>query len=466
MLLITEHFDLDETVPEPNVDRIQAGARRPIVPIGMPFLFDVANAAVLEPVLMYARYKFNGPNAFSEGRWKKAASAEAAISDLKDWWYKLHSVGVPWDAADDDLVAEWLVDLRMELSGRTNNFLASATVKRRSATISEFYGWALERGLVENAPTMNRTKRLAKIKLTEQRTHKGRPDLPISAKQDPHPLTREKLALLTEAIGPLPSDLAHRWKPDPSIAASLWISSPEERRGLTSRDRIAFELALSSGMRIDEIANLEASIFEGFECDDKEAFHLFEFTITHTKGLRPREVFIPYWLMSEIATYVANERTVALTEAKRIWATGDNAARLPWQLLVNPPGTGRHVGKAATDDTLEAWFNKACAKTLPGKKKSMAKGTARARTETVVAHTFHDLRHTFAVLMYRSLESIGIARPWLRIQTLLGHQNISTTVCTYLKVLDDFGHETLERLAKTFAAMRERHRSDEQVAIH
>ena len=111
-------------------------------------------------------------------------------------------------------------------------------------------------------------------------------------------------------------------------------------------------------------------------------------------------------------------------------------------------------------------LNKACSEALPKKKKSLAKGTEHARTELVVAHTFHDLRHTFAVMMYRSLEDIGIARPWLRIQTLLGHKSISTTIGTYLKVLDEFCPETLERLAKTFAAMRDRHRSDLSVAIH
>lgn len=263
----------------------------------------------------------------------------------------------------------------------------------------------------------------------------------------------------------MPSDIAHRWRPDPDVKDSLWTSGPDERRGLTSRDRLAFELAVCCGMRIDEIANLEAAVFERFECEDTEAFHLFELTITHTKGLVPREVFIPYWLMSEAAEYIAKERAIALKIAKRVWAVGDDA-KLPWQLLVNPPGAGRHVGKAATDDTLEAWFNKACSAALPKKKRPVAKGTEHARTEMVVMHTFHDLRHTFAVMMYRALEGIGIARPWLRIQKLLGHQDISTTVGTYLKVLDDFGAETLERLARTFAAMRDRHRTDTPVAIH
>lgn len=163
MLLVTEHFDLDETVPEPNVERRPTGTRRPILPIGMPFLFDVESASVLEPVLQYVRFKFTQPGAFLEGQWKKSASAEAAVTDLKDWWYKLHQTQIPWDTADDDLVAEWLVDLRMSISGRTKDFLANGTVNRRAATISEFYGWANDKGLVERAPTVRRTRRLAKI---------------------------------------------------------------------------------------------------------------------------------------------------------------------------------------------------------------------------------------------------------------------------------------------------------------
>ncbi|NJR80276.1 tyrosine-type recombinase/integrase [Sphingomonas corticis] len=455
MELVIEHFDLDESVPEPNVDRVAAAGRRPALPTGFPFLFDVESAEVIEPVLLYARAKFTSANCWSEGRWTKRNSAEAAISDLKDWWYKLDAREIPWDVADDDLVAEWLIDQRTLISGRTNNFLASSTVKRRAASVSEFYRWALDEGLVERAPTALASTRLAKLKFAASRRRTKPPEWQ-RFEADPHPIAGKYLPAFERGMGKLPSDMGEKWTPDPEVKDSVWRKEPDGKL-MTSRDRLAMELALSCGMRIDEILNLDSATFKDFTCTPEEGFKLFELRITHTKGLVPREVFIPYWLMSEIAEYIAKERSVALAEARRIWAKGRHATSLPWQLLVNPPGSGRHVGKRANAEPIEQRFAETCLGIEELRRsKTIAKGTPDAAVAIGPRHTFHDFRHTFAVMTYHALEDIGIPRPWIRIQKLLGHASVSTTVGTYLKVLDAFGAETLDRLGQAYRAMRDR----------
>ncbi len=467
MELVIEHFDLDESVPEPNVPRATPTGKRPVLPAGFPFLFDVDTAEVVEPVLLYSRYKFNSANCWSEGQWIKSNSAEAAVSDLKDWWYKLHAREIPWDVADDDLVAEWLIDQRTMISGRTKDFLASSTVKRRAASVSEFYRWALDEGLVERAPTVASASRIAKLKIANSRRKRKPPEWQ-RYEADPHPIAGKYIPAFERGMGKLPSELGEKWTPDPAVPGSTWRKDPEGKF-VTARDRIAMELALSCGMRIDEILHLDVATFADFECTSEEAFKLFELRITHTKGLVPREVFIPYWLMSEIADYVAKERSVALIEAKRIWAKGRYASSLPWQLLVNPPGSGRHVGKRANPEPIELRFSETCLGVEElQRSRTIARGTPDAAVATGPRHTFHDLRHTFAVMTYHALEDIGIPRPWIRIQKLLGHGSVSTTVGTYLKVLDAFGAETLDRLGQAYRAMRDRWVKEDrpEVTVH
>lgn len=464
MLLVTEHFDLDETVPEPNVERASARSRRWVLPAGMPFLVDVETGEVVSPVLRYCRYKFAAPGSYQEGLWKKLNSAEAAVSDLKDWWYKLHARGIPWDVADDDLVAEWLIDLRTSVSGQTGDFLASETVKRRAATVSEFYRWALDECLVDRAPTAVRSKRLAKGKLAQSRRPARKQEW-TRYDADPHPIDASTMPEIEVRMGQRPSELADKWPPAVGDEPRDWNREPG-REVRCSVHRLATELAISCGMRIDEILNLDLAPFEDFECEAKEAFKSFELRITHTKGLVPREVFIPFWLMTEIAEYIANERDVAMQEAARVWAKGAQAGSRTTKLLVNPPGSGRHVGKRLTSDTLEAKFHEACLAIGLVKKRAKAVGTNKAHAATVVRHTFHDLRHTFAVWTYHSLEDIGIQRPWIRIQKLLGHASVSTTVGTYLKVLESFGPDTLELLNRTYQHMRDRWRHEDKVTVH
>jgi integrase/recombinase XerC len=451
MVLISERFDLDETVPEPNAPRSTTPRKQWVLPRGFPFLIDEETGEVLEPVLLYLRDRYNAPSCYQAGTWKKQDSADAAVSDLKDWWGKLEASGISWNAADDQLLAEWLIDMRTITSGRTNDFLADATVIRRCSTVCSFYQWALGRGLIQKAPEASSSRKLATMKITVQPKRRQTSLARRSPEPDPHPISSEHVAALAAAMGPLPSDRAAAPTPEADFRPQHWPKG-EGRKEQSSRDRIAFELGLNSGLRIDEILNLPAQAFDGFKCEEKESFRYFELRITHTKGLRPREIWIPNWLMSEVADYLANERATAIAEARRLWL-GDGSA--PSQLLLNGPGTGRHVGKPARAEQVERRFNQACIDLGLVKDRIRAQGTADARITSEVRHRFHDTRHTFAVTMFHALEHEGFHKPWIRIQKLLGHASVSTTISIYLKVLDSFGPDTLEELGQRFREMRE-----------
>lgn len=54
----------------------------------------------------------------------------------------------------------------------------------------------------------------------------------------------------------------------------------------------------------------------------------------------------------------------------------------------------------------------------------------------VAKHSFHDLRHTFAIWLYRAEANAGNAEPWKTIQIRLGHAQLETTLNTYLKTAE------------------------------
>ena len=434
MPLTIARFDLDESVPIPNVAK-PSPTIRAILPNTFPFVFDEAAQEVVEPILIYLADKFTVPKAFVDGRWIKDNSAGAAAADLKDWWAKIQAGDVPWDCADDSLVADWLVDMRTTVSGKTNDFLSDKTVVRRASSVAEFYRWALDRKLVERVPNPDSARRLADVRLTDPTVARNRKNATRGKYDiDAHPIPPKKAAQIADKLGPLPS---------------MNSDAP-------SRTRLAFELGYETGMRIDEILHLPFALFEDFDFLEQRPFVMTSIDIEHTKGLVPREVNIPAWLMHELSLYVAGERAAAIKRARKTWLTDGQLE--PWQLLVNHSGSAQHPGKATQAATIQAEFHDACMALNITKRRVLAKGTPEMKVVRIPRHTFHDTRHSFAVLFFRALEARGRKRPWLRVQKALGHAHISTTTGIYLNVVDELASEALELVAATFRAIRDKWR--------
>ena len=108
-------------------------------------------------------------------------------------------------------------------------------------------------------------------------------------------------------------------------------------------------------MRVDEIGHLDVLEFKDFEFDETRWSEVHVFRILHTKGLVPREVFVPFWLMGEIRRYIDGERADALAAAAKLWMKGD--IKEPRSLLLNPRKAGAHAGKRMQAATIEAKFN-------------------------------------------------------------------------------------------------------------
>lgn len=436
MPLTIARFDLDESVPIGNVPR-SVPTKRAVLPIGFPFVFDVGRQEVVKPVLLFLHEKYGTPGAFKEGQWIKGNSASAAAADLKDWWGSIINGDVPWDCADDSMMADWLIDMKMSLSEKTTDFLNPSTIDRRASNVAEFYRWALGRKLVERVPEPDAAKRLAMMRLTNPKMAKPHGKTGRSKyDQDPHPISPDVAAPLAAELGPLPS----------------------EGKTLSSRTRLVFELGYETGMRIDEILNLHHLWFANFEFDSKRPFIMSSFEIEITKGLVKREINVPAWLMEELRLYVAGERTAAIHEGRKTWLKGDR--RAPAQLFLNHIGANHNAGKPTKASTIQDEFHTACMKLKISRPKIRAKGTPRENVVNVPKHTFHDTRHSFAVMLFRALEKRGRVRPWIRVQKALGHAQVSTTTGIYLNVIDHLGAEALEMVAETFHGLRHAWRGD------
>jgi hypothetical protein len=64
------------------------------------------------------------------------------------------------------------------------------------------------------------------------------------------------------------------------------------------------------------------------------------------------------------------------------------------------------------------------------------------------------LRHTFAIQFYLGQRKAGVAEPWKLLQARLGHANLSTTMDTYVRLVDEFSETVTNAVVDFLAQMR------------
>ena len=457
MTLTIARFDLDDTPREPNTPR-----PTPIwsmLPVGFPFLVDVDTGEVVEPVLEFVMHKCLGPRAFSKRRWTKRNTADAYTADLKDWWAKVAQSPLKWHQADDELVEDYLLDLSALLSSHTGDFLAGSTIARRRSTVNEFHKFARRRFGYNQLP-------VASLRSLRNTTHDADGEETFDSFErarfdaNPRPIDDNDVPRLLEALGPRP-DEREEWVQNAPRRASGRAPYP------SSRTRLATEIALVAGLRIDEIVHLRSSLIEGFVTDGRDDDDNVEFELEISKGLVRRTVYFPVWLIILLKQYIADERAAAIKVARRGWLKPRQKPHP--NLFLNSPAAGRHAGKRTTTKQLEADFHSkvmALGLTLPSTK---AEGTNHETEVFVAAHSFHDCRHTFAYTLYRggmgefdTASDAVLERRFedvvQNIRLRLGHQQVTTTINVYLRVFNREGEKALRRMSQWVRGIIERNR--------
>jgi integrase/recombinase XerC len=413
------------------------------LPVGFPILIIDEQSKIIEPALLYlldSQLK-RGPR-----HWKPH-TANAMAYDLRDWFdYLAHctwvnpvtgklEVGKPWDLATETDYIAYRDTAQEIISNQTKRKLASGTIARRQGSVERFYSYAQKQGWYDGEFVRSKVKKGRVGPSADE----GKPTILVDSAgtYDSKSEFREAIEY-GEPIRPLSET---DWL---KIQASLGpIPSEREFDLRLSRDRLVCELALATGMRVDEIASLTEfqlrGLYQAWLAADEEERQdgSFGLSIIKTKRAKPRTVYVPGYMIPELMAYLDEEREASI-KAGAARAKGKVLKyKRPTSLFVNSPESAQHAGKAVRATSLSWAFKEAClAAGVTHYVEKIDIDTGERYLESLSKHHFHDLRHTFAVWTYHDLKSKGESEPWKPIQILLGHSSLKTTIDTYLKIVD------------------------------
>jgi len=397
------------------------------LPRGFPFLVDDDTEAVVEPALLFLVDAYLTKTGF----WNRNTTKRAAY-DLLDWWRFLGHQCRPWDLADGADLDAYRDSMVGQISPRTHEEYKPETIRARRTLVRRFYAWAHKRGFCDG--NLPEATEIREVYLPADRDplahiHSGKRRIAVD------PGTPRSTTRPGEKVRPLivgdPKDPSF-----PRIARHLG-PLPSERGAddsTPSRDRLAAELSVSTGLRVDEVAKL--TVFQILVLPvggDPERFTTMH--VTKTKRLVERDVNVPNYLIPDLHAYIDGERKECIAVARRYWLKKKSDE--PKVLFVNGVDAHPNAGKPVGADTLSAAFRRAVVKA--GLTEWVTKTdphTGEVRQVRVPRHRYHDLRHTYALWTYHALVEQGISEPWKIIQSLLGHAHLSTTLDTYLRVVN------------------------------
>lgn len=366
-----------------------------------------------------------------KGRWENTQAAYA--DDLAHWWAYLAWKGREWNDITIKDLEEYAGLLSEYVSPNTFRRLKARTIRRRVGTACDFYKWAWRNqyiaapvfSTVPSDRTVSTILNDGVIPVSDGEELLPDGDLGDAAVK---PLSKTTLRRVLETIGPSPYEM-------------------EPVNGFV-RDRLVAEVAVITGMRESEVLSLSVMDLLGMEqkADVEDPWKEVTLRI-RGKGGKLRLVYFPSALVFALARYYRSERAevVAAAEA-RCTAEGRHYSP-PTPLFLNGINSNPDsIGKPLRAETISARFTsavKACGLVrqelgfeldpISGWPLVCPDTGAWVRKWTQIAeHTFHDLRHTFALNFYAAEEAQGNKAPWLKLKARLGHSRVATTMDIYL----------------------------------
>jgi integrase/recombinase XerC len=412
------------------------------LPAGFLFLVDDDSGRVVEPVLLYLADRYIGKKGMA-----RPTSLRAAVYNLKDWWAFLAEFGKRWNDVSTDDLRFYRDAMLQTVSPKTHQPYDVGTVRRRLSTVLQFYRWAWREGFFEETLNAQSIRQIARSLDRDALAHLHSNAGPVAV-SDLLPRPRRGI---DDAVRPF-TETEYR-----TVAHLLGPLPPEEGKpatdGRPTRNRLIAEVSVHTGMRRDEISALTLWQILDLHPDPSRLFQPVKLRITQTKGLRPRHVFIPSWLVTALLWYIDHERKVVLQAAKAHWLKGK--VKEPTAVFLNGPETGRHAGKPIQNGTIDAHFRRAViAAGLTHSVHKTQPETGEHYVGQEPSHVFHDLRHTFATWLYWFEKSQGNPEPWKKIQARLGHAELATTTGLYLRAAADFEAQVSDTTMKFFEALR------------
>ncbi|WP_273161876.1 tyrosine-type recombinase/integrase [Massilia timonae] len=385
---------------------------------GQPaFFLESAGEATLfeEPTrFLWDRYVSAGSTP-SIHTWSKAAYS------LKSWFQFLQAMGKHWlDASAEDR-RSYRDAYLSSISPRTGRHYHAQGVSDSMSVVRSFYAFARRKGWYVGDIDGNCEEVVSNIEIdrdafadarsaTLQRT-KDR-DLPKSSPNVViHPLMVRDLTNLLNHVGPQATNRQADTRP--------------------ARDRVICDLGWVVGLRLSEVISLTTLQFLSLSPDPSSPYTDLKLIVCG-KGNKSRQVAIPTWLVLDVIEYIDCERS----EALRAWEK--RPRKTPIQLLLGRLDSPRR-GQPISNHAIQRIMREACVGLgLVETVEKVIPETGEVFHDKVPKHSYHDLRHTCAVLMYHAEVMSGNPEPWKKIQAQLGHAHLSTTIDTYLAHVEIF----------------------------
>jgi integrase len=384
------------------------------LPHSFPFLLSGSTGQVIEPVLSFLAAKFvvrQMPGTASRMR-NSPHTRTATAADLNHFLDYLDASGLSLNDTTDDVIEGYAGSMLGRKSRATGNEYAHETVSRRMSTLRAFLSWMQnESRLPHRLRVLGTTEReysgsvghgLKAGRLDGERERDGTINV----------LIPEEARAIFQALGPLPS---------------------QAMRGESSRDRLAAQLALDTGLRRSEVTSVMVKDVT-LALSNASAAKPYAMQVLRVfgKGRRWRKILVPVWLLQELSAYIHNERRESVEAGQELLGPGFTDSG---HLFVNGARAATRRGLACAGDTIYQAFHKA-------QKVLFADGSLKQ------LFRFHDLRHTYATWTWVARKRSGDPQPSKFVQSQLGHAHVQTTEAIYLHTVTLFEATLYDDVAK------------------
>lgn len=389
---------------------------------GQPaFFLETTARQVLfeEPTGFLNEHYVHSASTASSHTWSKAAYS------LKSWFQYLQAIGHEWLTASEQERRDYRDAYLSSISPKTGKLYGPDGVRDTMVVVRSFYEYCSKTGIYQGdiggilhveerrvpmgQDAFAHTRHFIQTRIKDRALPKTKPSGKV------HPLRVVDLRNLLRYIGP----------------------QAGERRGdqRPSRDRLVLDLGWAVGLRLDEINRLTTLQFLGVCPDPSTPFVSMSLTIHRGKGNKTRQVAIPTWLVMDAIAYIEGERAESLRSVKE-------KSRYPSHRLLLAHINSRSCGRPITNGALQKVIRTACFELgLVDTIEKKDPITGEIFLDRVPKHSIHDLRHSYAVLTYHAERLNGNSEPWKKIQAQLGHENLKTTIDTYLRHVEIFNDQ-------------------------
>ena len=201
-----------------------------------------------------------------------------------------------------------------------------------------------------------------------------------------------------------------------------------------------------SGLRLFEVCGLKLAQFQRFRGMTIHPLEMYPMRVKR-KGGGLKLLYLHGVLIAKILAYMQNERALVMKGRAE-----------HGYLLVNQRGVKNAGGRVSRRNVQRRFVNACIAARLiqAVEKTHPTKGDwtdCYLKLTDVARFSFHDLRHTFAVWAYYAMRDDGIEEPWKAIADQLGHEDVLTTIKTYLQSCRAFESYVSDKFVSSLRAM-------------